>query len=53
MDDALSAVGITQDRRGLAVDAGRFGFGKFVPGGTWQDESYLGDAWLQVSGTLT
>ena len=28
------------------------GFGKFVPGGAWVDESSLGDAWLQVSGTL-
>jgi hypothetical protein len=31
---------------------GRFGFGKFLPGATWQDESHLGDAWLQVSGNL-
>jgi hypothetical protein len=28
------------------------GFGKFLPGATWQDESHLGDAWLQVSGNL-
>ena len=29
------------------------GFGKFQPGGNWVDESDLGDAWLQVNGTLS
>jgi hypothetical protein len=28
------------------------GFGKFQPAGNWVDESNLGDAWLQVNGTL-
>ena len=32
---------------------GLFGFGKIQPDGTWQDESGLGDAWLQVSGDLS
>jgi hypothetical protein len=31
---------------------GLYGFGKFRPDGTWTDESNLGDAWLQVSGSL-
>ena len=31
---------------------GRYGFGKFLPDGSWKDESNLGDAWLQVSGNL-
>ena len=31
---------------------GTSGFGKFQPGGNWVDESDLGDAWLQVNGTL-
>lgn len=31
---------------------GLYGFGKFQPDGSWQDESNLGDAWLQVSGSL-
>ncbi|MFI9380067.1 hypothetical protein [Kutzneria sp. NPDC052558] len=31
---------------------GLFGFGKFQPDGSWQPESGLGDAWLQISGTL-
>jgi hypothetical protein len=31
---------------------GMYGFGKFLPDGSWKDESNLGDAWLQVSGSL-
>jgi len=31
---------------------GDYGFGKVRPDGSWQDESNLGDAWLQVSGSL-
>jgi len=31
---------------------GLFGFGKIQPDGSWQTESQLGDAWLQVSGDL-
>ena len=32
---------------------GTSGFGKLVPGGAWGDESSLGDAWMQVNGTLS
>jgi len=31
---------------------GLYGFGKFLPDGSWRAESNLGDAWLQVSGSL-
>ena len=55
----LYAVVLSQQTPGNAVyvwtasgSTGLYGFGKIGPDGGWKDESSLGDAWLQVSGSL-